>query len=706
MSQANHYFHQPLAFERGAVRAEGQQQLVVSADYPYYRDKREHWADRLARLKALGIYLITAYIPWRHHQLTPLAQPDFTGHTQPNRDVVGFLQICQDLQLGIVVKPGPFIHAETNYGSLPDWVCPINNPAIEPLLDAEGRAVRWSGARLNASGTAPEPWPLPAPFSPTFLEFVEGWMAFVRASILQPFTSPAGPIVAVQIANEGIYSNGQHAPWAYDYSASGLRRYQEFLCENYRTLENYNRLNSAAFQRWSEIAAPRQHQRPGLTRAYEDWGAFQAQYMRDVFGEWSRGLATSLPILVNQNPPLGNDFGLDAWLTRVEPERWPSVHYGFTNWVGDVSANPSAFDRYLLMAKRFPGINWEENWGFAELYDPAYVDAATSFYQTLALLNAGATGFNVYTGVATAHVDRNLEVAPKTPYPDAAPITETGALTPKAEIVRWLALFAQKYGAEFLACRPSQSVAWGVYLPQARADVWATEGAPTHGLHLQNFQRQMRALHLDYGVLNLEAATTTDYLAYPHLLMVGGPSLSRAVQNKLAVYIKGGGQLAVIGALPTLDENQEPFDLLRRLGTAITIFESLDLTRWLAQAERPRVLNGTADVWVRTHPQRDVQFVTVLIPAGGAPSVTLEWDSAARTHRLELSAAPSGGALLRLEQGRLTDAIIKGHNGYLRQSVAPHCLLDGAWLGHTAPGDYARLGDWTAFLPAAVEGGD
>lgn len=97
------------------------------------RDRSDNWRDRLTQLRALGLQVITCYIPWCHHQLDAVSQPDFTEATQPNRNVTGFLQLYKDLDLAVLVKASPFIHAENHYGGLPDWTCPVNNPKIEPV---------------------------------------------------------------------------------------------------------------------------------------------------------------------------------------------------------------------------------------------------------------------------------------------------------------------------------------------------------------------------------------------------------------------------------------------------------------------------------------------------------------------------------------------------------------------------------------------
>lgn len=707
---------QPLTVQDGIVSLNGQKGMFISADYPYYRDPAEVWLDRLQKLNGLGLQVVTIYIPWRHHQPDARMQPDFLGLTQPNRNVVHFLELCRDFGLSVIAKPGPFIHAEVNYGGLPDWTCPLNNPEIESLLDAQGRTVDWSGGRLDVSTQRAEKWPLPAPFDHEFLRLTEAWLRTVAAQVIHPFTAPQGPIVGLQIANEGLYSNGQHAPWAYDYSAVSLQRFQSFLRSNYPDLATYNSLNNTAFGSWEAVQPPRSWQKPSRPedlRLYSDWGAYLAEYIGAVYRAWSAPLQSDLPVFINQNPPLGEAYGLDAWLTRVEPQRWPGVYYGFTNWVGDISARPAAFDRYLLTAKWHPGINLEENWGFAELYDPAYIDAATCFYQTLAVLNAGATGFNIYTGVGTSFPDRNLEVLPKAPYPDAAPITHTGEVTPKAEIAAWLLKFLSAYGLDYLNSQPRRAAAFGVYLPLARAAAWAHSEAgqapglriPALGAHLARFQSEMRRLHLDYGVLNLAEASLEELQAYPFLVAATGPYMSQEVQAKLVGYAQAGGRLALIGSLPEL-EFLGPCTILRDFldsqpANQVTLLLAGDLPGWLAHLPGPQLLAGQADIWQRSHPEKDLHFITLLIPADGSSHVEVQLELAGRPLRLELDAAPAGGALVCIRGQEIESAIIKGHNDFLGVSVQPRLVFEGQALDMPVPGDMAFFQDGTRYLTSS-----
>jgi len=686
--------------ENGVCYVDGRRKMLVTADYPYYRDAPAHWADRLCKIRNCDIDVITTYIPWRHHQLERGALPDFNGCTRGNRDVLGFLGLCRELELQVIAKPGPFIHAEINYGGLPDWVCPAHNPDIEPLLDAAGQPVCWSGSLLQIDNRTPQAWPLPAPFDPEFLAQSTGWLRVVGERVLKPNLYPAGPVVMGQLGNEGIYCDAQDGPWSYDYSRSGLTLFRRYLMSEYQDLETYNLRHVTTYDDWNEIQPPRAWKKPEFSRelvAYMDWGRFLAEYMADIYRIWREALGVELPWLVNPNPPLDEEYGIDAWLTRVVPERWPNVHYGFTNWIGDVSADSAAYGRYLITAKRAPGVNLEENWGFAQLYDPAYADASASFYQTLLAVGGGATGFNVYTGAATAVWDDELDVVNHPPYPDFAPITAEGEVTPKAEIVKWLSAFFLKHGEEFLACRPRTVVAWGLYLPYARVAAWVpveqrASRWPVCGDSLRRFQALMRRLHQDYALVSLQAASLEELEHYPFLILHGGEFMERVVQEKLAAYVRQGGQLGLLGQVPHLDRSFAPLDLLSSLGEGLTRLSEEDCEPWLANECRTHILEGTGDIWVRSHPQRDVHYLIVLLPPDGDGHVTFTTELAGRERRVRVDGAPGGGALLRIEKGQLTDAVVKGLNAHLKRAVVPVCTLDSNGVGLERPGDLAWIG--------------
>lgn len=174
-----------LTFQQGVAYWNDQPTYFVTAEYPYFRDDPMHWEARLLTLRALGVQLISTYIPWRHHDLMIAGERriDFTGETLPNRDVLGFLATCQRLGLHVLLKPGPFCHAELNYGGLPDVVCPLIREDIAAVLNADEQRVMWVGSVADTTGT-PIPWPLPSIHAPAYHIEVARWFDMVRAQVL------------------------------------------------------------------------------------------------------------------------------------------------------------------------------------------------------------------------------------------------------------------------------------------------------------------------------------------------------------------------------------------------------------------------------------------------------------------------------------------------------------------------------------------
>ncbi|MGW7332270.1 beta-galactosidase, partial [Streptomyces sp. NPDC054840] len=127
---------------------------VVVGEYPYYRAEPANWFTDLRELRALGVDVVSCYLPWRFHETgDPLLGPqgargrafDFTGKTDPQRDVVGLLELAAAAGLGVLLKPGPFIHAEVQLGGLPDRLC---GPAHAPYLGLDGTVLTSQGKPL------------------------------------------------------------------------------------------------------------------------------------------------------------------------------------------------------------------------------------------------------------------------------------------------------------------------------------------------------------------------------------------------------------------------------------------------------------------------------------------------------------------------------------------------------------------------------
>lgn len=702
-----------LEFENGIACLDGQPVFIVTAEYPYFRDDRTNWESRLSRLRDLGIAVVSTYIPWRHHEIVKdgCRTYDFDGATMPSRDVVGFLGLCHSLNLKVIVKPGPFCHAELNYGGLPDFVCPLFHPDVEPVRSGDGSPVTWTGSEFERDGI-PCQWPLPSSFSDTFRAEVRRWFEAVRYHVLADAFAPDGPVVGLQVGNEGMYCDAQHAVWAHDFSDSALRDFRSWLQNRYGTLKGYSEKHGVDVSDWTQIDPPRMWHAPERLRdlaAYLDWSEFLGYHLGRLYAEYSIELGSSVPVLANVNPPVGETWGIDAWLSRVRPEDWGPVNYGYTNWIGIAAENPSALSRYMVLTRRSRGPNMEENWGFTEPYGPAYAYASVCFQQTLLAIAGGATGYNIYTAAGTSSWRDELDRFQTRPYPSHAPIDAAGELTPKAGTLSLMSEFSTRYGADLAECHSAAAAAWGLYLPHSYAGAWIShswsgtvEGhaLPTPGPHLLACQQELLRCGADLDLVNIQSADEADLLRYPILLVSGGPWMDALTQSKLARYA-ACRKLVVIGEMPELDDSLNPCTVLasapaitaKDLETGLALLPSL-----LKQTGATHVTikpEGRGLAWIRVHPYKNTHFVHVL--SRDTDDLQLCYKLRGQRYVLDLTLAPDTGALVCVADGKLNGALIKGVNDRLNRAVTPCCRLRGVEVGGESACDLfaaSTTGSW------------
>lgn len=144
----------------------GEKFNIYSGAMHYFRIPAEYWEDRLQKLKACGFNTVETYVAWNMHEPSE-GEFCFEGRS----DIVRFIKTAQKVGLYVIVRPGPYICAEWDFGGIPSW-----------LLKHEDLRVRC--------------------YSEPYISHVKNYF-----NVLLPLLAPlqitnGGPVIMMQVENE------------------------------------------------------------------------------------------------------------------------------------------------------------------------------------------------------------------------------------------------------------------------------------------------------------------------------------------------------------------------------------------------------------------------------------------------------------------------------------------------------------------------
>ena len=90
---------------------------LISGAVHYFRNMPDTWEDIFMKMKAMGCNCVETYCAWNMHEKVP-GEYDFTG----NLNIAKYIETAQKVGLMVIVRPGPYICAEWEFGGLPWWI--------------------------------------------------------------------------------------------------------------------------------------------------------------------------------------------------------------------------------------------------------------------------------------------------------------------------------------------------------------------------------------------------------------------------------------------------------------------------------------------------------------------------------------------------------------------------------------------------------
>ncbi len=93
---------------------------LVSGEVHYWRLNPSYWKEILARVRELGLRVVSTYVPWNYHEYKK-GKFDFEGKTDPTRDLKRFLELTRSEGFWLVIRPGPYIYSEWPNEGIPSY---------------------------------------------------------------------------------------------------------------------------------------------------------------------------------------------------------------------------------------------------------------------------------------------------------------------------------------------------------------------------------------------------------------------------------------------------------------------------------------------------------------------------------------------------------------------------------------------------------
>ncbi|MGN0534714.1 MAG: beta-galactosidase family protein [Eubacterium sp.] len=155
---------------------------IYSGTMHYFRIPCEYWEDRLLKLKAAGLNTVETYVAWNVHEPEE-EKYDFEGQN----DVVRFVETAQKVGLYVILRPGPYICAEWEFGGFPAWL------------------LKYDDMQLRC-------------YSEPYLTFVRRYFDVLMPKLAPLQITQGGPVLMMQFENEyGSYGRD--------------KKYLSYLCE-------------------------------------------------------------------------------------------------------------------------------------------------------------------------------------------------------------------------------------------------------------------------------------------------------------------------------------------------------------------------------------------------------------------------------------------------------------------------------------------
>jgi beta-galactosidase len=539
--------------------------FLNSGEIHYFRIKRELWNRHLEAAKEAGLTTVSSYVPWAWHEPKE-GKFDFDGISCPERDLLGWLERCQAHGLHCILKPGPFILAETRGAGLPDWFLNQFGEKVK-MRNREGEIVPSDGVNL---------------FHPNYMEKVALWYDQIMPLIAMHEIGAGGPVIMMQVCNEiGVFSWLAHQA---DYGLGVKERFITYLKRNFSGITEINRLWPTDFSDFEGIELPPDGRLPfeskgDRARDYEwhrFWRTYYGDYLR-MLSKMARERGVTVPFYHNLPGWIyGSGYEFPVNITMYEDlfRDKSEIIFGVDHIPEFLSHRNMHDDRIInditaAMQGDKPLFAAEYQCGSREYHVVTNQRELELFYK--ASIAHGLTGWNYYM-FSQGRNPRHRGYSGDTFY-WFTPLTPEGEKTSAFPLVKRMSKIISLAENIIVEAKRKAEVCVLFYPPYyatelERPETGASELQFNYAVirrpaYFDGLLKVLQVFNIDYDMVSLTGANADNLIHYKQVWAFSTDEMNARDQQVIVDYTNAGGSLVIFPNLPDREMTQNPCTILR-----------------------------------------------------------------------------------------------------------------------------------------------
>jgi beta-galactosidase len=529
----------------------GKPQFIQAGEFHYFRTSPDQWENRLTLLKQAGFNAVASYIPWRWHQVEE-GVSDFDGHSHPLRNLTGFLDLAASMGLYIIVRPGPYIMAETTHEGIPDWVF-TRYPQVV-FISQDGK-----------------PQNVVSYLHPEFQACVKQWYQAVFQVLAPRQITRGGKIIMAQLDNEmGMIAWVRNI---IDINPDTIRRMAAYLRETYgHQLSSYYPVDSLEEFVREGLIDP---QHPAARQVVEDYRRFYRAYLREYASFlWAEAQTNGMevPPVINIHGFMNGGKTFPIGISQlIEVMRIPGMISATDVYPGHI--DDGDFHQLLLLNEMVKTLQNPEQPLFSIEFQAGgnldFGGTQSSLYDLHSRLSV-SVGMRAINHYLFFGGENDALLSPIRRHDWGPPVRVSGGVRRHFTRYSQFSSALKSYGESLVNSKLQTITTVGFQLDNFMTEV--NTGATQEETQIITHQRELvlfdfiakglAITHRPFDAVEISQCTLDPTLT-PLLWLMMDRQCDAATQKKLVDYVQQGGKLIMIGRMCLEQFDHTPVTLLR-----------------------------------------------------------------------------------------------------------------------------------------------